>query len=130
MANLVGTSAPHPSWSVVHDVHQLFHHPFMQHAFEAGTIVAVLAGVVGYFAVLRQSSFAAHAMSEIGFAGASGGAAVTLAVIAAVYRPSLFASLDEDGAEARGVPVRPCRSGSSWSSPLGSQPPSRWSASC
>ena len=149
----------------------------------------MLAGVVGYFVVLRQSSFAAHALSEIGFAGASGGvafgfsavygllgmsllgaavigllgkrlrgrdaaigtvlafslglgsyfltrykgnasgafgllfgqilgisvrdvwfvaiaAALTLAVMAAVYRPLLFASLDEDVAEARGVPVR------------------------
>src|ERR1700724_1091969 len=47
----------------------------MRHAFAAGTIVAVLAGVVGYFVVLRQSAFAAHSLSEIGFAGASGGIA-------------------------------------------------------
>jgi zinc/manganese transport system permease protein len=162
----------------------------MRHAFAAGSIVAVLAGVVGYFVVLRQSAFAAHSLSEIGFAGASAGvafgfsavwgllglsllgavmigllgkrlrgrdaaigtvlvfslglgsyfitryngesasgpfgllfgeilgisvhdvwliavaAAVTLIAMAAIYRPLLFASLDEDVAEARGVPVR------------------------
>jgi len=33
-------------------------------------------------------------------------AVVTLAVMAVIYRPLLFASLDEDVAEARGVPVR------------------------
>jgi zinc/manganese transport system permease protein len=33
-------------------------------------------------------------------------AAITLAAIAAAYRPLLFSSLDEDVAEARGVPVR------------------------
>jgi zinc/manganese transport system permease protein len=44
----------------------------MQHAFEAGTVVAILAGIVGYFVVLRRSSFAAHALSDIGFAGAAG----------------------------------------------------------
>jgi zinc/manganese transport system permease protein len=187
---LARVATPKPSWNVVHDVHQLFSYPFMRHAFAAGTIVAVLAGVVGYFVVIRQSAFAAHSLSEIGFAGASGGiafgfsavlgllamsllgaavigllgkrlrgrdaaigtvlvfslglgsyfitrykgesasgpfgllfgeilgisvhdvwlvaiaAGVTLLAVAVMYRPLLFASLDEDVAEARGVPVR------------------------
>jgi zinc/manganese transport system permease protein len=50
----------------------MFHYQFMQHAFEAGTLVAIVAGIVGYFVVLRRSSFAAHALSHIGFAGAAG----------------------------------------------------------
>jgi zinc/manganese transport system permease protein len=186
---LAAVTTPLPSWNVLHDIHQLFSFPFMRHAFAAGTIVAVLAGAVGYFVVLRQSSFAAHALSEIGFAGASGGiafgfsavlgllgmsllgaaligllgkrlrgrdtvigsvlafslglgsyfltryqgnasgafgllfgeilgisvrdvwliaiaAVVTLVVMGVIYRPLLFASLDEEVAEARGVPVR------------------------
>jgi zinc/manganese transport system permease protein len=52
----------------------IFQYQFMQHAFEAGTIVAIVAGIIGYFVVLRRSSFAAHAMAEIGFAGAAGAA--------------------------------------------------------
>src|SRR5580693_4256851 len=44
----------------------------MQHAIETGTIIAFIAGVTGYFVVLRRSAFVAHAFSEIGFAGASG----------------------------------------------------------
>lgn len=44
----------------------------MRHAFEAGTMVAIVAGVVGYFVVIRRSSFAAHALSHAGFAGAAG----------------------------------------------------------
>jgi len=51
---------------------QMFQYQFMQHAFEAGTLVAIVAGIVGYFVVLRRSSFAAHALSHIGFAGAAG----------------------------------------------------------
>src|SRR5271169_4804508 len=50
----------------------IFKYQFMQHAFEAGTVIAVVAGIIGYFVVLRRSSFAAHALSEIGFAGAAG----------------------------------------------------------
>ena len=75
MLGFLATTAPHPSWNLIHDLHQLFAYSFMRHAFAAGTIVAVIAGVVGYFVVLRQSSFAAHALSEIGCAGASGGVA-------------------------------------------------------
>jgi zinc/manganese transport system permease protein len=46
--------------------------PFMQNAFLAGGCVAVLCGVVGFFVVLRGASFAAHALAQVGFAGAAG----------------------------------------------------------
>ena len=170
------------------DLQQIFYYPFMQHAYEAGTIVAIVAGIVGYFVVLRRSSFAAHSLSHIGFAGAAGAALIgispvygllwfttvggssmavlspkasyrdisigtvlafmlglgvlfislytgyataaysilfgeilgisssdvlltfvaglaILAAVAIVYRPLLFASLDEDVAEAKGLPT-------------------------
>jgi zinc/manganese transport system permease protein len=38
----------------------------------AGTAVAVIAGVIGFFAVLRGSTFAAHAIPNGAFAGAAG----------------------------------------------------------
>jgi len=38
----------------------------------AGTVVAVIAGVTGFFAVLRGSTFAAHAIPNGAFAGAAG----------------------------------------------------------
>ena len=61
-----------PSWNPIDDISMLFHYDFMVHAFEAGTIVAIVAGAIGYFVVLRGSAFAAHALSHIGFAGAAG----------------------------------------------------------
>src|SRR5437660_3550771 len=65
-------SNPSPSWNPFDDLAMLFHYDFMVHAFEAGTIVAIVAGAIGYFVVLRGSAFAAHALSHIGFAGAAG----------------------------------------------------------
>ena len=180
---------PYFGWDVVRDIQELFRYTFMQHAFEAGTLVALTAGVIGYFVVLRGLSFAAHALSHIGFAGGVGavllglpllsgllaftiaagavmgalgqrlrgrdvtigivmawslglgvlflslfnGAAstavsilfgtilgiatrdvvitaiaggLTLAALAIIYRPLLFATLDEEVAEAKGVPVQ------------------------
>lgn len=54
------------------DLSNMLQYSFMQHAFEAGTLVAIIAGVVGYFVVLRRSSFAAHGLSHAGFTGAAG----------------------------------------------------------
>lgn len=60
------------SLNLLADLQNMLQYQFMQHAFEAGTIVAIVAGIIGYFVVLRRSAFAAHALSEIGFAGAAG----------------------------------------------------------
>ena len=72
---------------------------FMQHAFEAGTVVAILGGIVGYFVVLRRSSFAAHALSHIGFSGA---AAAVLIGVDPVYGLLLFTSVGGLGIAALG----------------------------
>src|SRR2546423_11633245 len=72
MPELYLAVAPYFGWDVVRDVQELLRYAFMQHAYEAGTIVALSAGVIGYFVVLRGLSFAAHALSHIGFAGATG----------------------------------------------------------
>ncbi len=50
----------------------------MRNAIIAGSIIAIVAGVVGYFVVIRQSSFAAHALSHAGFAGAAGAVLIGL----------------------------------------------------
>ena len=162
---------------------------FVQNAFIAGTLIAVIAAVVGYFVVLRAQAFAAHALSHVGFAGATlsallgvsalfgmsgftmaaalgmgilgkriqgrdveigmilsfslglgvlflklytGSASeavgilfgsilsvtqsninwtillgiITLVILAAIFRPLLFSSIDPEVAEARGVPIK------------------------
>jgi zinc/manganese transport system permease protein len=63
------------------DLQQMLQYQFMQHAFEAGTLVAIVAGIVGYFVVLRRSAFAAHSLSHIGFAGAAGAVLVGLSPV-------------------------------------------------
>src|ERR1700726_5273623 len=61
-----------PSWDLVADVQILLHYHFMQNAYLAGTLVAITAGIMGYFMVLRSQSFAGHSLANVGFAGASG----------------------------------------------------------
>jgi zinc/manganese transport system permease protein len=54
---------------------------FMQNALLAGTMVALVAGIVGYFMVLRGESFAGHSLANIGFAGAAGAALLGVPVV-------------------------------------------------
>jgi zinc/manganese transport system permease protein len=60
------------SWDLIADLQQLFAYHFMQNAFLAGTLVALAAGAVGYFMVLRSQSFAGHTLAQVGFPGALG----------------------------------------------------------
>lgn len=64
------------SWDLVSDFEQLTTYPFMVQALQAGAIVAVMAGAIGWFMVLRRQTFAGHTLSVIAFPGA---AAATLA---------------------------------------------------
>jgi zinc/manganese transport system permease protein len=55
---------------------------FMRNALIGGSLVALAAGLLGYFVITRGNAFAAHALAHIGFPGATGailvGAPVTL----------------------------------------------------
>ena len=50
----------------------MLEYDFMRNAFAAAAIVAVVAGLVGYFLVLRGQTFAGHALAHVGFTGATG----------------------------------------------------------
>ena len=64
----------------------LFNQPFMQHALLAGTGIALVTGLVGYFVVLRAQVFTGDALSHVAFTGALAALAVGLDV-----RVGLFA---------------------------------------
>ena len=59
----------------------MFAYEFMTNAFAAAGIVAVVSGLVGYFLVMRGQTFAGHALSHIGFAGATGAGLIGLAAV-------------------------------------------------
>jgi len=65
---------PTLSWNLVSDVRELLDYQFMVNALQAGTIVAVMAGVVGWYMVLRRQSFAGLTIAVMAFPGASGAA--------------------------------------------------------
>ena len=60
----------------------LLHHQFIQYAFLAGTIIAIMCAIVGYFVVLRSQAFAAESLSCVGFTGATGAAVIGISSLA------------------------------------------------
>ncbi|MER9397136.1 metal ABC transporter permease [Mesorhizobium sp. M0615] len=56
----------------------IFDYEFMRNAFYACTIVGIVSGAVGYFLVLRGQTFAGHALSHVGFPGATGAGLIGL----------------------------------------------------
>lgn len=59
-------------WNLVTDIRDILSWGFMVQAYEAGTIIALVAGIMGYFVILRRSAFATHALGHTGFSGAAG----------------------------------------------------------
>ena len=59
------------TWNIVTDVQWMWSLHSMVNAFRAGLAVALLAGVVGWFMVLRRQSFAGHSIAVTGFPGAA-----------------------------------------------------------
>jgi zinc/manganese transport system permease protein len=59
----------------------MLEYDFMRNAFAAAGVAAIVSGFVGYFLVLRGQTFAGHALSHIGFAGATGAVLIGVASV-------------------------------------------------
>lgn len=87
---MVGTGL---SWNLGDDLHQLFAYHFMVNAFEAGTIVAIAASMLGWFMVLRRQSFAGHTLAVVSFPGAAGAIYLGLSATAGYFAFPIAAAL-------------------------------------
>src|SRR5450755_4564796 len=66
---------------------------FARNAFLAGTMVAVITAIAGYFVVLRSQAFAGEALADIGFAGATGAAVLGIAALPGMFILTILAAL-------------------------------------
>src|SRR5438270_4481097 len=76
----------------------------MQHAFLAGTAVALAAGLVGYFLVLRAQVFTAAALSHVAFTGALAALAAGLDPRVGVFALTVLVALAMGGLGPRARP--------------------------
>lgn len=71
----------------------LFQYELVQNAYIIGSIVAIIAAVMGYFVVLRSQSFAGEAFSDIGLAGAAGAALLGVGSLLGMFVLTMLAAL-------------------------------------
>jgi zinc/manganese transport system permease protein len=75
---------------------------FMVDTWWVATIVAIVAGLVGFFTVLRGSAFAAHAIPNGSFAGAAAAALLSVNALIGLGLFSLLGALGISGLARRG----------------------------
>jgi zinc/manganese transport system permease protein len=92
---------PTLSWNLGSDISQLFDFPFMVNALRAGTIVAVMAALIGWFMVLRRQTFAGHTLSVMAFPGAAGAALAGLPLALGYYVACTLAAVAMSPAQRR-----------------------------
>src|SRR5215470_4064499 len=81
------------SWNIASDIEQLLQYPFMVNALRAGTIVAVTAGALGWFMVLRRQAFAGHTLAIVSFPGAAGAILIEISAVVGYFAAAIAAAL-------------------------------------
>ncbi|HXP20665.1 MAG TPA: metal ABC transporter permease [Streptosporangiaceae bacterium] len=81
------------SWNIASDIRELLAYQFMVNAFRAGTIVAVAAGALGWFMVLRRQAFAGHTLAIVSFPGAAGAILLGVSATAGYFTAAIAAAL-------------------------------------
>jgi zinc/manganese transport system permease protein len=71
----------------------IFAQPFLRYAFFAGTAIALAAGLVGYFVVLRAQVFTGDALSHVAFTGAVAALAAGTDLLVGLYGACIVVAL-------------------------------------
>jgi zinc/manganese transport system permease protein len=83
-------------------MNQLLALDFMRHAFVAGGLIAVTAGAVGYFIVLRNQVFTTDALGHVAFTGGLGGLLAGLNLLLGVFGSCIAVALAMGALGGRG----------------------------
>ncbi|MGH2874693.1 MAG: metal ABC transporter permease [Solirubrobacteraceae bacterium] len=70
------SAEPQLTWNLAHDASEILEYHFMVNALLAGSVVAAMAGLLGWLMVLRRETFAGHTLSMMAFPGAAGAALI------------------------------------------------------
>lgn len=81
----------------------MFSHPFMVHALIAGTAIAVLCGLIGYFVVQRRQVFAGDALGHVAYAGAMAALVAGIDLRLGLFGATIVAGLALGAAGKRGA---------------------------
>ena len=81
------------SLNPIQDLQAMLAYDFMRNALVAGGCIAVAAGLVGYFVVLRNQVFTTDALGHVAFTGGLGGLLIGLNLLVGVFTSCIAAAL-------------------------------------
>ncbi|HEY7123631.1 MAG TPA: metal ABC transporter permease [Ktedonobacterales bacterium] len=90
---LLLSAIPPFSPNLLADIQEMLRHDFMRSAFLAGTAIALVAGAVSYFIVLRHQVFAGDALSHVAFAGTLGAAVLGINLLTGLFGATVAVAL-------------------------------------
>jgi zinc/manganese transport system permease protein len=93
--------------NLIDDAREILSYDFMQNAFTAGTFIALAAGLVGYFVVLRNEVFTSDALGHVAFTGGLGALLASLPLLVGVFGSTIAVAVGMGtlGGRARGRDV-------------------------
>jgi zinc/manganese transport system permease protein len=93
--------------NLIDDVREILSYDFMQNAYIAGTFIALAAGLVGYFVVLRNEVFTSDALGHVAFTGGLGALLANLQLWLGVFGSTIAVAVGMGtlGGRARGRDV-------------------------
>jgi zinc/manganese transport system permease protein len=97
MSMIIASSLPPFTLNLWQDVQNMLAYGFMQQALLTGTILSIIAGLVGFFVVIRHQAFAGESLSDVAFTGAIGGAAFGLNPLISLIGTTIIVALAMGG---------------------------------
>ena len=94
---------PQASWNLVADLSAMWSYPYCRNALIAGSIVAIMAGAMGWLMVLRKQSFLGHTLSLVAYPGAAAATALGIPILFGYYGAVLIAAAVAVSSSSRGL---------------------------
>ena len=79
--------------NLLHDVQVMLQLDFMRRAFLAGTMVALVSGLIGYFVIVRRLVFSSDVLSHVAFPGALGAIVLGFSPLLGVFGLAVIVAL-------------------------------------
>lgn len=96
--SIVSASAlPSFTFNFWQDVQNILSYEFMRQALLAGSILSCVAGLIGFFVVLRHQAFAGESLADIAFTGSLGGAVLGINPLFTLIGTTIIAALAMGG---------------------------------
>ncbi len=97
MSIVTANALPPFTLNLWQDIQVMLSYNFMRQALLDGTILSIVAGLIGFFVVVRHQAFAGESLSDVAFTGSMGGAAFGINPLLSLIGTTIIVALAMGG---------------------------------